>query len=81
MRSSFTVHFIYRWWNGNIPTELSDKEKKYGIFVVKKPNIYQKILKRKRKKTLMFLFANSGQNINVKRRQSAVRFCSVLSNV
>ena len=42
--------YLVRWWNGNIPTELSDKEKKYGIFVVKKPNIYQKILKRKGKK-------------------------------
>ena len=41
---------LVRWWNGNIPTELSDKEKKYRIFVVKKPNIYQKILKRKGKK-------------------------------
>jgi len=28
----------------------------------------------------MFLFANSGQNINVNHRQSAVRFCSVSSN-
>ena len=42
--------YLVRWWNGNILTELSDKEKKYGIFVVKKPNIYQKILKRKGKK-------------------------------
>ena len=41
--------YLVRWWNGNIPTELYDKEKKYGIFVVKIPKIYQKILKRKRK--------------------------------
>ena len=30
--------YLVRWWNGNIPTELSDKEKKYGIFVLKKQN-------------------------------------------
>ena len=28
--------YLVRWWNGNISTKLSDKEKKYGIFVVKK---------------------------------------------
>ena len=42
--------YLVRWWNGNIPTELSDKEKKYGIFVLKKQNIYRKTLKKKRKK-------------------------------
>ena len=42
--------YLVRWWNGDIPTELSDKEKKYGIFVVKKQNIYPKTLKKKRKK-------------------------------
>ena len=42
--------YLVRWWNGNIPTKLSDKEKKYGIFVVKKQNIYPKTLKKKRKK-------------------------------
>lgn len=41
--------YLVRWWNGNIPTKLSDKEKKYGIFVMKKQNIYRKILKRKGK--------------------------------
>ena len=42
--------YLVRWWNSNIPTKLSDKEKKYGIFVVKKQNIYPKTLKKKRKK-------------------------------
>ena len=42
--------YLVRWWNGNIPTKLSDKEKKYGIFVLKKQNIYRKTLKKKRKK-------------------------------
>ena len=41
--------YLVRWWNGNIPTKLSDKEKKYGIFVLKKQNIYRKTLKKKRK--------------------------------
>ena len=42
--------YLVRWWNGNIPTKLFDKEKKYGIFVLKKQNIYRKTLKKKRKK-------------------------------